>query len=82
MNHLIKQLRAGYDTVVTGVPPLLALTDTALLASQADGELVVTHYGRRPATSFPRRFARADLPVRQHVEHQPDRVGGDLRRDR
>jgi capsular exopolysaccharide synthesis family protein len=46
MADLIKQLRADYDMVVVDAPPLLPVTDAALLATQADGALLVVRYGR------------------------------------
>lgn len=46
MHDLVKQLRADYDMVVIDAPPLLPVTDAALLASQADGALLVTRFGK------------------------------------
>ncbi|GAW51810.1 MULTISPECIES: polysaccharide biosynthesis tyrosine autokinase [unclassified Nocardioides] len=46
MADLVKQLRADYDMVVVDAPPLLPVTDAALLATQADGALLVVRYGR------------------------------------
>lgn len=46
MADLLKQVRDKYDMVIIDAPPLLPVTDAALLASQADGALLVVRYGR------------------------------------
>lgn len=46
MHDLVKQLRADYDMVVIDAPPLLPVTDAALLARQADGALLVARHGK------------------------------------
>lgn len=46
MHTLLEKMRATYEVVVVDSPPLLPVTDAALLAAQADGALVVLRYGR------------------------------------
>ncbi len=46
MEALLTQLRAEFDVVLLDAPPLLPVTDAALLAAQADGALVVVRHGK------------------------------------
>jgi capsular exopolysaccharide synthesis family protein len=46
MEKLISELRDEFDVVILDAPPLLPVTDAALLAARADGALVVTRHGR------------------------------------
>ncbi len=46
MASLLEQLRGAYEVVIIDSPPLLPVTDAALLASQADGALLVVRHGR------------------------------------
>lgn len=46
MAELLKQVRVEYDVVVVDAPPLLPVTDAALLAVQADGAIVVVRHGK------------------------------------
>ncbi len=46
MVALLDRLRASYEVVVIDTPPLLPVTDAALLATKADGALLVTRHGR------------------------------------
>jgi receptor protein-tyrosine kinase len=46
MHDLLKHLRAEYDMVIVDAPPLLPVTDAAILATQADGTLMVARYGK------------------------------------
>lgn len=43
---LLSELRADFDYVIVDSTPLLAVTDAALLATSADGVLVVARYGQ------------------------------------
>ncbi len=49
MASLIKQLRAEYDIVLIDAPPLLPVTDAALLAAQADGAILIVRHGKTSA---------------------------------
>jgi capsular exopolysaccharide synthesis family protein len=46
MRDLIAELRLRYDVVLIDSPPLLPVTDAALLAAQADGLIVVMRHGK------------------------------------
>ena len=45
MRRMLAELRSEFDVVVLDAPPLLPVTDAALLAIQTDGALVVTRHG-------------------------------------
>lgn len=45
MGSVIKELRDEYDVVLIDAPPLLPVTDAALLSSQADGAILIVRYG-------------------------------------
>ena len=45
MIDLIKKLRGGYDVVLIDTPPLLPVTDAAVLAPRADGVLLLVRHG-------------------------------------
>lgn len=46
MEKLLQDLRSQFDVVIIDAPPLLPVTDAALLSAQADGALVVVRHGR------------------------------------
>lgn len=46
MKDLLAEVRHRYDVVLMDAPPLLPVTDAALLAAQADGALVVVRHGK------------------------------------
>ncbi len=46
MGLLVKQLRDRFDIVVLDTPPLLPVTDAALLSAHADGMIVVVRHGK------------------------------------
>jgi capsular exopolysaccharide synthesis family protein len=46
MQEVLKALRASYDVIVLDSPPLLRVTDAAVLAAQADGALLVVRMGK------------------------------------
>ena len=46
MEKLLGELREQYDIVILDAPPLLPVTDAALLAAQADGALLVVRHGK------------------------------------
>ena len=45
MGLIIDKLRHRYDYVIIDAPPLLPVTDASLLASRADGAILVARYG-------------------------------------
>ncbi len=46
MEKLLLDLRDNFDVVILDAPPLLPVTDAALLSAQADGALVVVRHGK------------------------------------
>jgi capsular exopolysaccharide synthesis family protein len=46
MHDLLERGKKEYDVIVIDTPPLLPVTDAALLAAQADGALVVVRHGK------------------------------------
>jgi capsular exopolysaccharide synthesis family protein len=46
MSDLLEKARLEYDVVLIDAPPLLPVTDAALLAAQADGAILVVRHGR------------------------------------
>ncbi len=46
MAQLLDRVRAEYDIVIIDSPPLLPVTDAALLAARADGTLIVVRHGK------------------------------------
>lgn len=46
MGDLIDRARSEYDVVIIDAPPLLPVTDAAILAAKADGAIVVVRHGR------------------------------------
>jgi capsular exopolysaccharide synthesis family protein len=46
MEKLLTDLRQDFDVVIIDAPPLLPVTDAALLAAQADGAVVVVRHGK------------------------------------
>lgn len=46
MKRLLETLRARYDLVIIDSPPLLPVTDAAVLAAQADGALIVVRHAK------------------------------------
>jgi capsular exopolysaccharide synthesis family protein len=49
MVALIEQLRAEYDVVLIDAPPLLPVTDAALISSVVDGAVLVVRHGKTTA---------------------------------
>ena len=46
MTELLARAKDRFDTIIIDAPPLLPVTDAALLSSQADGAIVVVAHGR------------------------------------
>lgn len=49
MVSLVEQLRAEYDVVLIDAPPLLPVTDAALISSVVDGAVLVVRHGKTTA---------------------------------
>ena len=52
MQQLIEKVRTAYDAIVIDAPPLLPVTDAALLAIKADGALIVVRQGKTTRDQF------------------------------
>ncbi|WP_182524730.1 polysaccharide biosynthesis tyrosine autokinase [Nocardioides dongkuii] len=80
MAELLSTVRGRYDTVVIDAPPLLPVTDAALLASQADGALLVVRWGKTTRDQFSNALGRLDQvgaePVGVVLNMVPHRRGG------
>jgi capsular exopolysaccharide synthesis family protein len=48
MTALLERLRAGYDVILIDTPPLLPVTDAAVVAASADGAVLVIRSGKTP----------------------------------
>lgn len=46
MHDLLEELRDTYEVVIIDAPPLLPVTDAALLATHADGVILVVRHGK------------------------------------
>lgn len=44
--NVLGELREGFDYVIVDSPPLLAVTDGAILSSKSDGALIIARYGQ------------------------------------
>jgi tyrosine-protein kinase len=60
MERLLQQLRAEFDLVILDAPPLLPVTDAALLAAQTDGALVVLRHGKTSRDQLTHALERLD----------------------
>jgi capsular exopolysaccharide synthesis family protein len=52
MEQLLDKARTDYDVIVIDAPPLLPVTDAALIATQADGAVVVIRQGKTTRDQF------------------------------
>jgi capsular exopolysaccharide synthesis family protein len=46
MSDVLREMRASYDTIIVDAPPLLPVTDAALLTAQSDGALIVVRHSK------------------------------------
>ena len=60
MDNLLDQLRAEFDVVLLDAPPLLPVTDAALLAAQTDGALIVVRHGKTTRDQLTHAIERLD----------------------
>ncbi|HEX7154449.1 MAG TPA: polysaccharide biosynthesis tyrosine autokinase, partial [Thermoanaerobaculia bacterium] len=66
MKHLIEEVRAKFAFVIFDSPPILAVTDSVVLASKADGVVLTVHGGHTPREHVMRsaeRLRQANIPV-------------------
>ena len=69
MAQLLDRVRAEYDIVIIDSPPLLPVTDAALLAARADGTLIVVRHGktrRDQLAAAVERLAQVDVDAGRH----------------
>ena len=67
LTELLSQVSERYDLVILDTPPLLAVTDAAIVGRQSGTNLIVTRYGLNPAKEIEhtiRRFAQNGVVVR------------------
>lgn len=60
MKRLLDQVRSAYDFVLIDAPPLLPVTDAALLAAESDGAVLVVHHGSTRRDEVAGSVARLD----------------------
>ena len=46
MHDLVDYVRARYDVIIIDAPPLLPVTDAALMASLTDGAVLIVRHGK------------------------------------
>ena len=52
MKQLLEAARLEYDSIIIDGPPLLPVTDAALIAAQADGAVIVVRQGKTTRDQF------------------------------
>jgi capsular exopolysaccharide synthesis family protein len=60
MQDLLERLRKRFDVVLVDAPPLLPVTDAALLASHADGLMLVARHGKTTREQLRQALHRVD----------------------
>jgi capsular exopolysaccharide synthesis family protein len=60
MQVLLTELRREFDTVILDAPPLLPVTDAALLSTQADGAVIVVRHGQTTKDQLAHAIERLD----------------------
>ena len=60
MELLVKDLRSRFDVVILDAPPLLPVTDAALLAARADGMLAIVRHGKTTRDQLAHALERVD----------------------
>jgi succinoglycan biosynthesis transport protein ExoP len=66
MKHLIHELRAKFAYVIFDSPPVMAVTDSIVLAANADGVVLCVHGGQTPRDIVQRaaeRLRQSNIPV-------------------
>jgi capsular exopolysaccharide synthesis family protein len=66
MKHLIHELRAKFAFVIFDSPPVMAVTDSIVLAANADGVVLCVHGGQTPRDIVQRaaeRLRQSNIPV-------------------
>lgn len=60
MAELLAEVRGQYDIVIIDAPPLLPVTDAALLVAQADGALLIARHGKTTRDQFSQAINRLE----------------------
>jgi capsular exopolysaccharide synthesis family protein len=60
MELLVKDLRSRFDVVILDAPPLLPVTDAALLAARADGLIAIVRHGKTTRDQLAHALERVD----------------------
>ena len=79
MKNILERLRARYDLVIVDAPPLLPVTDGALLSAQADGAILVVRHGkttREQVAQAARHLEAVDAPLLGIVLNMTRQRGG------
>lgn len=66
MKHMIEEVRGKYAFVIFDSPPVLAVTDSIVLAASADGVVLCVHGGQTPREHVQRsaeRLRQSNIPV-------------------
>ncbi len=66
MKHLIEEVRARFAYVIFDSPPVLAVTDAVVLATNADGVVLCVHGGHTPRELVQRsaeRLRQSNIPI-------------------
>lgn len=73
---LLEQMSERYDLVILDTPPLLAVTDAAIVGRQSGTSLIVTRYGLNPAKEIEltvRRFAQKGVEIKGAIFNAVER---------
>jgi capsular exopolysaccharide synthesis family protein len=60
MSDLLQQARRIYDVIIIDAPPLLPVTDAALLSAQSDGAMIVVRHGKTSRDQLRHAMARLE----------------------
>jgi Mrp family chromosome partitioning ATPase len=66
MKHLIHEVRSKFTYVIFDSPPVMAVTDSIVLAASADGVVLCVHGGQTPREVVQRaaeRLRQSNIPV-------------------
>ena len=64
MTDVLERVRKMFDVIILDAPPLLPVTDAALLTAQSDGALVVARYGKTSKDQLAHAMDDGDLGVK------------------
>ena len=68
MTHLLEELKKQYDIVIFDSPPLNLVTDAAVLATKADGVVLVGRAGVTNTRRYRRLQSLLRLPAQNSVQ--------------